>query len=185
MAVISRCETNCSPTTSEIFEIFQRDSCKNDYLPEQSLDITEKPAPIQDESIVTLDKLIRIPKLNNTQFTDSKIDPTTQIDTDLIGLEEIDIISECMNENSPPACLYTDRIQQQTKKTQLTGDKLILKDEKKSPACDTSKEIPEKGKKTIRFAEGTLDPQPKKVPKQVTPKYPIIYVSNKATNNEK
>ncbi|KAK0174894.1 hypothetical protein PV327_010609 [Microctonus hyperodae] len=159
-----RLNTNHSLVEAEeLFKLIQRDCpTKNSQIEESLMDPTEKSLTVIDETIVTIDELIEIPKIQK-----QNVPTKTEFNLSIANKQS----SKTENQQDNSAIInerFCHEIENENKENEMADDATVKNKDK------------EKGKKVLRFAEGTTDPQPKKLRRHNTPNYSILHVPSKS-----
>ncbi|KAK0089896.1 hypothetical protein PV325_004919 [Microctonus aethiopoides] len=154
----------------ELFKLIQRDCLtKNSQIEESLMDPSEKSLTVIDETVVTFDDLIKIPNkqipnaLAQTEFNPSTADKQS---------------SETEYQQHSPAIINKrscQEIENENKENDAAENDAV-----KNINDNIKNEDEVKGKKILRFAEGTVDPQPRKLRRHNTPNYSVLHIPSKS-----
>lgn len=133
------------------------------------MDPSEKSLTIIDETVVTFDDLIKIPTIQIPNALGQTIFNPTTADKQSSELE---------NQQHSPGIIdkrSCQEIENENKENDAADNAAV-----KNINDNIKNKDEEKGKKILRFAEGTVDPQPKKLRRHNTPNYSVLHIPSKS-----
>ncbi|KAH0567393.1 protein Spindly-like [Cotesia glomerata] len=184
-AIKCRLETNSSVINHELLRLIQQTGRPDNNLCEEEVNSSVN-VKVVDCTLNNTARVIEIPKLLG------KIKPAKSVDESLVFFEKPKPLDSDLIGFVEPASGNVEEIEKPNDSISLSEKnhaekKGILKSTKDAwkttftSACDVSMG---KENKSLRFSDDTVDPEPKKLTKQIsnTPKYRIIHASSKSKN---
>ncbi|XP_015119456.1 protein Spindly [Diachasma alloeum] len=226
VAIKSHLEADPQSTKTEVMQILQQTVDKQSDL-EETLDSTKPPPEVIEESLITLEQLMKVPNSSgkvqsshdNSMFNSSNEDFGDSENFDGSTVKRESMIPNgrdrgvSFNETVPMILIHETgeksggNIKREMEELEVSGEtenrvpeKETNESNKENKAGGSENKNPsklksafaqghssllvptnevKKEKKTLKFTDDTVDPPPRTLKRQVTPKYPIVFVSNK------